>query len=572
MKRASFLQAAMLSSFALMSCNSVSLGGNQEDAGGNGGGAGSLPGGASGGGSSAAGSSQIGGSGGTGGTGPIDAPALGGQGGGGTGGTGSCPARGFDADCAFGVASYFCVARAGGWEWDYTCPDPPRDAGPLQTDAQHPVDAASCPGPNPAARTCWNTVTECIPSSCQCADDGTWRCTTDCRAYPQCGVDGGSPRDANPVDAGGSTGCDPAKAAQAVSAAGLTTVGEAQTLNVDLPTSLTSSANWGVKEVECREGGYDLSAVAGNAVCLVSFGTTEMCQQQPANVWVVMSDGIVRCIYQSAPLNPGIYSVHDALCNSPDAGVSCPGANPAARTCRTTISDCIPSTCTCGSNGTWGCTADCRSYPLCSVDGGTSDASVACAGARIDTTQAAAAFAQHIRQINPGLNPATTFGADEKTVANLWDAMQAQLFFGKMYAQDGSVWQEVAFLYRGCAVTLPTEDWTFGLIDSGVVANGAFYYSWGWGSGIYRSNLGKLAPNGTSLVRTTSPAYFNPSSGPPGLVVALEDGRLVVYRATVYWGKFNEWLDPEPMGFLKDFGDRLAVVDDSGKELSTTLP
>jgi hypothetical protein len=79
-------------------------------------------------------------------------------------------------------------------------------------------------------------------------------------------------------------------------------------------------------------------------------------------------------------------------------------------------------------------------------------------------------------------------------------------------------------------------------------------------------------PDGATLVETTSPAYFNPGSGPPGLVVSLEEGRLVVYRATVYWEKFNEWLYPEPMGFLKDFSDRLAVVDENGKELSTTLP
>jgi hypothetical protein len=150
--------------------------------------------------------------------------------------------------------------------------------------------------------------------------------------------------------------------------------------------------------------------------------------------------------------------------------------------------------------------------------------------------------------------------------------MQTQLFFGKMFAEDGSVWQEVAFLVRRCTLTMPTEDLWFGLIDSGVVANGAFYYSWGYGSGIYTSNLGKLVLDAASLVRTTGPGYRNPGSGPPGLVVALENARLVVYRATVNWGKFNEWLNPEPMGYLKDFGDRLAVVDGSGKEISTTLP
>lgn len=60
--------------------------------------------------------------------------------------------------------------------------------------------------------------------------------------------------------------------------------------------------------------------------------------------------------------------------------ISCPGPNPAARTCLSTTSECIPSTCTCGGLGwptsTWTCSADCRVLPLCNVDGGTTDTSV----------------------------------------------------------------------------------------------------------------------------------------------------------------------------------------------------
>jgi hypothetical protein len=158
------------------------------------------------------------------------------------------------------------------------------------------------------------------------------------------------------------------------------TVGEAQTVNVDLPSSLSSSANWGVKDIECRAGGYDLSVVAGKSVCLASFAITDLCQQQPTNAWVVMSEGTVRCIYKAvrpdSPMTPGVYSVHDSVCSAPDGGIaSCPGPNPAARTCRTTASECIPSSCTCGAAGssasTWGCTTDCRAFPLCALDGGT---------------------------------------------------------------------------------------------------------------------------------------------------------------------------------------------------------
>ncbi len=342
MTRASFLLIAL--SLALPSCQSVSLGGSEDD-----------------GGARPEDGSPTGGSGGNAGTSAMDAAPLGGQGGGGTSGSGTCAPRTFDADCYGAKTIYTCVQRGGEWVWDYTCPELRKDGGAL-LDSSPRGDALTCQGPNPATRTCRNTEADCIPSNCVCMSNGTWACTQDCVSYPRCNLDGGV-----------APGCDVGKAAQAVAAAGLTTVGEAQTINEDLPSNLSSGPNWGVKKVECQEGGYDLSSVAGKTVCLVSFDSTELCQGLAARVWVVMSDGAVRCIFKSAFATPGIYSVHDSSCSPSDAGVvTCPGSNPASRTCRSTASDCIPSACTCAAEGQWQCTADCRSFPLC-ADGGASD-------------------------------------------------------------------------------------------------------------------------------------------------------------------------------------------------------
>lgn len=505
MTRACFVLMTTLP-FCLTSCNSVSLGGSDDDGGGPPE-AGSTP---------TGGTSGVGGSGGNGGTVSFDAPVQGGQGGGGTGGTALCSPRNFDVDCAFGVATYTCVARASGSEWTYSCPDAPTDGGTIFS-TQHPYvstgaacidypvsgyrvfpyapslranrtwpactlncttitpsygptglppldqalpagpcddEGATCDGPTmtgwcppcadvggpgngytcichghnwqcavtspgmnqcggptcldpsriaPNGPTCGTTTWTdkqvcqcgvcrdlcdsddqcssgrcklnqvCRPSSDTCA--GIEECPAPCRGLCEpTTLDGGS------TDSSSATGCDLAAAAQAVSAAGMTTVGEAQTVNVDLPSSLSSSADWGVKDVECRAGGYDLSVVAGKSVCLASFAITDLCQQQSTNAWVVMSEGTVRCIYKAvrpdSPMTPGVYSVHDSACSTPDGGsASCPGPNPAARTCRTTASECIPSSCTCGAAGssasTWGCTADCRALPLCALDGGT---------------------------------------------------------------------------------------------------------------------------------------------------------------------------------------------------------
>lgn len=200
------------------------------------------------------------------------------------------------------------------------------------------------------------------------------------------------------------------------------------------------------------------------------------------------------------------------------------------------------------------------------VTGGTMSTGGTCAKSPIDATQAAAVYAGY-------LSTSATIVAEEKTVPGLWQGMQAQLFSGKTLDKTGAVSTECSFVYHNCVVT-PLGDncaW-FGPILSGVAANGAFYYSWRSGSGIDYSILGKLAPDGDVLAGTSSIEYTNPSLGPPNLVVALEGGQVLVYRATVYWGKFNDWLTPELMGTLKDFGDHLGILDSTGQELPAKLP
>ena len=163
--------------------------------------------------------------------------------------------------------------------------------------------------------------------------------------------------------------------------------------------------------------------------------------------------------------------------------------------------------------------------------------------------------------------------ATEKSVPGLWDTLQAQLFNGKVESKSGSYAGECSFLYRHCTVTLTSDNCNmFGPIKSGLVANGAFYYSSPLGSGISYTVLDKLAPDGDTWVLTQSQFYYNPSQSPPGLVVAPGDGKILVYRATVSWEKFNEWLNPELIGTLKDFGDRLGILDADGNELGPQLP
>lgn len=117
--------------------------------------------------------------------------------------------------------------------------------------------------------------------------------------------------------AGGAIGCDVQIAQEAISALGVTAVGEPRVSSDDVPAMLTD-AEWTVKADACRRGNYDLSPVAGTSVCLVTQDTTELCQENPARVVVVMSEGLVRCIFKvlcpGTRIAPGVYSATDPLC------------------------------------------------------------------------------------------------------------------------------------------------------------------------------------------------------------------------------------------------------------------
>jgi hypothetical protein len=219
-------------------------------------------------------------------------------------------------------------------------------------------------------------------------------------------------------------------------------------------------------------------------------------------------------------------------------------------------------------------TADANNCGACGMACGPGTSCIAgacttCSNARIDASEAAALYTEYAFRVQPGLNPLTTFTADEKNVPGLWETLQAQLFNGQGWS-DQTLWRECYFLYRSCQITMAADDCTFGVLTSGVVANGAFYYSWSLGSGIFQSRLGKLVPNGTALVKTESPGYWNSTKGPPGLVVQASGANLAVYRAAT--SAFNVWSNPELIGTLADFGDRLAILDSSSREIPETLP
>ncbi len=194
---------------------------------------------------------------------------------------------------------------------------------------------------------------------------GTYTLQVDCTCNPDAGTS-----DASRTDAWGDSavapGCDLDVAAKAIAASGVNAVGSPQTLNVTLPTTMATDDNWGLKETICQQGGYDIAPLAGKTVCLVEQGSTQLCQGAPSDVWVVMNDGAVACIYkavrQGVMLAPGVYSVTDPNC-SQDAGTSdnaagCPQNPPGVGlSCSNEGTTCVYDGCPTGAYAKATCTA-----------------------------------------------------------------------------------------------------------------------------------------------------------------------------------------------------------------------
>jgi hypothetical protein len=207
-------------------------------------------------------------------------------------------------------------------------------------------------------------------------------------------------------------------------------------------------------------------------------------------------------------------------------------------------------------------------------DANTGDAAGSCGTERIAADEATTLYTKYALALQPDLNPAVVFEAKELEVTGLWEGLQAQLFYVSGRSQDGTPWRDCTVLYRACRIFVPTGECSQVVepIASAVVANGAFYFSWAWGSGVVRSQLGKLAPQGPELTRVVSAQYFNSSGGPSRLVLEPSGSDILVYRTNKVAFNAPPGSGASSIGKLEDAGDRVTIVDDSGRELDTTLP
>ena len=284
------LPLLLASLFALASCKDVNLGVDGPDAGGSGGVLGT-------------GGRGSGGVVGTGGAGTGGVLATGGTGSGGAFGTGGAGSGGILGTGGAGCGG---TLGTGGAVRDAGIVDAPIESDVLTPAFDAPMTCIDNGVTYLVGETIPRNIGSCV-NSCQCLEGGIiGQCT-------------GTP--CHPMDVGPdfltAPGCDLEVAAKTTAALGLTPKGPpTQTLNATLPATLTD-ANWGQKAMACQQGGYDITPLAGQTVCLVQQSIDQRCSAAPDTAWVLMSDGAVKCVYESTNAPGGVYPVNTSTCTDP---------------------------------------------------------------------------------------------------------------------------------------------------------------------------------------------------------------------------------------------------------------
>lgn len=95
----------------------------------------------------------------------------------------------------------------------------------------------------------------------------------------------------------------------------ITGVEKTKEIELRLPEIL-SDDNWGVKELICKDGGYNLSDYAGKNVLLTRYSTNEIYDKtEPLDVWIIKDKDKIVCVYKTVKegsnMAPGVFSVKE---------------------------------------------------------------------------------------------------------------------------------------------------------------------------------------------------------------------------------------------------------------------
>ena len=160
----------------------------------------------------------------------------------------------------------------------------------------------------------------------------------------------------------------------------------------------------------------------------------------------------------------------------------------------------------------------------------------------------------------PELNPETVFKIKEYDVENLWEALKIQILLVRYKSPQGESFNERLLACHDRKLTpFACALGGHGLM-SAVMVGDDLYYTFSWGSGIHRSQIGRLSADGAGLTINESGGYEDVD-----LFVHKADNRVQVEEGRFI--DFNSWESGRTFGWLRTQGVSFTVIDNAGNEV-----
>ena len=166
------------------------------------------------------------------------------------------------------------------------------------------------------------------------------------------------------------------------------------------------------------------------------------------------------------------------------------------------------------------------------------------------------------------LNPATVFNIRVEPVQGLWEMLQTEVVIVKETI-NGQFANEFAYvIHNGNAQNLGISIGGYGLM-SGLMQGTNFYYTYSWGSGIHRSQVGKIQiVDGEVNFWGTSGFVFESEDI---FLSRRPDGKITVESGG--FGGFNVCLHPTDYGLIDETDPSATkVIDLNSNVLATLVP
>ncbi len=97
----------------------------------------------------------------------------------------------------------------------------------------------------------------------------------------------------------------------------ISTASNAIVQEITLPVEF-NDANWGLKAIMCKDGGYDLTPFAGQVVNLTSVNIDGTCSGEEITIWIVSTSeqiaGAYISVREDSHLVPGIWPANADNC------------------------------------------------------------------------------------------------------------------------------------------------------------------------------------------------------------------------------------------------------------------